>query len=63
MPMGASISRGLSGGTVTVVVSLGKERYDVPKLKGMTVDEAQDALVIDVWRAGKGVRRIERGDA
>ena len=34
----------LSGGTVTVVVSLGKERYDVPKLKGMTVDEAQDAL-------------------
>lgn len=34
----------LDGGTVTVVVSLGKERYDVPKLKGMTEDEAQDAL-------------------
>lgn len=34
----------LDGGTVTVVLSLGKERYDVPKLKGMTEDEAQDAL-------------------
>lgn len=37
-------SKILDGGTVTVVLSLGKERYDVPKLKGMTVDEAQDAL-------------------
>ncbi|MEP9365573.1 Stk1 family PASTA domain-containing Ser/Thr kinase [Nocardioides sp. CN2-186] len=37
-------SRVLSGGTVTVVVSLGKERYDVPDLEGKTVDEAQDAL-------------------
>lgn len=37
-------SKVLDGGTVTVVLSLGKERYDVPKLKGMTVDEAQDAL-------------------
>jgi beta-lactam-binding protein with PASTA domain len=34
----------LDGGTVTVTLSLGKERYDVPKLKGMTEDEAQDAL-------------------
>ena len=34
----------LDGGTVTVALSLGPERYDVPKLKGMTVDEAQDAL-------------------
>jgi serine/threonine-protein kinase len=34
----------LDGGTVSVVVSLGKERYDVPKLKGMSEDEAQDAL-------------------
>ncbi|MCW2844502.1 MAG: protein kinase, partial [Nocardioides sp.] len=32
------------GGTVTVVLSLGKERYDVPKVKGMTEDQAQDAL-------------------
>ncbi|GAB6984739.1 Stk1 family PASTA domain-containing Ser/Thr kinase [Nocardioides pyridinolyticus] len=34
----------LDGGTVSVTLSLGKERYDVPKLKGMTEDEAQDAL-------------------
>lgn len=34
----------VDGGTVTVVLSLGKERYDVPKLRGMTEDEAQDAL-------------------
>ncbi|GAB3196729.1 Stk1 family PASTA domain-containing Ser/Thr kinase [Nocardioides hungaricus] len=34
----------LDGGTVTVTLSLGKERYDVPKLRGMTEDEAQDAL-------------------
>ncbi|MDF1603049.1 Stk1 family PASTA domain-containing Ser/Thr kinase [Nocardioides sp. YIM 152315] len=32
------------GGTVSVTISLGKERYDVPKLKGMTEDAAQDAL-------------------
>ena len=34
----------LDGGTVTIMLSLGKERYDVPKLRGMTEDEAQDAL-------------------
>ena len=34
----------LDGGTVTVTLSLGKERYDVPKLAGMTEDKAQDAL-------------------
>ena len=34
----------VDGGTVTASLSLGKERYDVPKLKGMTVDQAQDAL-------------------
>ena len=34
----------LGGGTVTIVISLGKERYDVPKVKGMTEDQAQDAL-------------------
>ncbi|MGB0098685.1 MAG: Stk1 family PASTA domain-containing Ser/Thr kinase [Nocardioides sp.] len=32
------------GGTVTVTLSRGKERYDVPRLKGMSEDEAQDAL-------------------
>jgi eukaryotic-like serine/threonine-protein kinase len=34
----------LDGGTVSVTISLGKERYDVPKLKGMSEDAAQDAL-------------------
>jgi beta-lactam-binding protein with PASTA domain len=37
-------SRVLDGGTVTITLSLGKERYDVPKLRGLTEDEAQDAL-------------------
>ena len=37
-------SKVLDGGTVTITLSLGKERYDVPKLKGLTEDEAQDAL-------------------
>jgi eukaryotic-like serine/threonine-protein kinase len=36
--------RVLEGDTVTLVLSLGKERYDVPRLRGMTEDEAQDAL-------------------
>jgi serine/threonine-protein kinase len=36
--------RVLDGGTVTLTMSLGKERYDVPKLRGMTEDQAQDAL-------------------
>ncbi|MFC6285578.1 Stk1 family PASTA domain-containing Ser/Thr kinase [Nocardioides sp. GCM10027113] len=40
----ATGERVLDGGTVTVVLSLGKERYDVPKLRGLSEDEAQDAL-------------------
>ncbi|WP_443678613.1 PASTA domain-containing protein [Nocardioides palaemonis] len=34
----------LDGGTVTLVLSLGPERYDVPQLAGQTEDQAQDAL-------------------
>ncbi|CAM3896249.1 PASTA domain-containing protein [Nocardioides zeicaulis] len=34
----------LDGGTVSLVLSLGPERYDVPQLAGKTEDEAQDAL-------------------
>lgn len=34
----------LDHGTVTLTISLGKERYDVPKLAGMTQDEATAAL-------------------
>lgn len=36
--------RVLKEGTVTLIVSLGPERYDVPALKGMTEDQAQDAI-------------------
>jgi serine/threonine-protein kinase len=36
--------RVLKDGSVTIVVSLGPERYDVPDLTGMTEDQAQDAL-------------------
>jgi len=38
-------SRILQEGTVTVTLSLGKERYDVPKVQGLTEDQAQDALL------------------
>jgi eukaryotic-like serine/threonine-protein kinase len=37
-------SRVLDHGTVTLTLSLGKERYAVPKVARMTVDQAQDAL-------------------
>jgi beta-lactam-binding protein with PASTA domain/serine/threonine protein kinase len=36
--------RVLDGGSVTLVLSLGPERYDVPDLAGQTEDQAQDAL-------------------
>ncbi len=38
-------SRILEDGTVSLTLSLGKERYDVPKMQGLTEDEAQDALL------------------
>ncbi len=38
-------SRVLPGGSVEAVVSLGKERYDVPRVRGSSVNQAQDALV------------------
>ena len=34
----------LSGGSVSLILSLGPERYDVPDLRGMTEAQAQDAL-------------------
>jgi serine/threonine-protein kinase len=37
-------ARVLDHGTVTLTMSLGKERYKVPKLAGKTVDQAQDLL-------------------
>ena len=50
-------SRVLDGGTVTVVVSLGKERYDVPKLRGLTEDQAQDTLLETKLSFGTSVER------
>jgi serine/threonine-protein kinase len=46
--------RVLDGGAVTVVLSLGKERYEVPKVRGLSEDDAQDALAD---------RNLEFGDA
>jgi serine/threonine protein kinase/beta-lactam-binding protein with PASTA domain len=41
----AAGDRILDDGTVTVTMSLGPERYRVPRVKGMTEDQAQDALL------------------
>jgi serine/threonine-protein kinase len=43
----------LPDGEVTLTVSLGKERYDVPDLAGKTVDEAQAALAKVKFVAGQ----------
>ena len=40
----AAGSRILEEGTVTAVLSKGPERYEVPKLRGLTEDEAQEQL-------------------
>jgi len=50
-------SRVLDGGTVTLVVSLGKERYDVPKVKDLSEDQAQDALLEAHLTFGKAIGR------
>ena len=46
-------SRVLDGGTVTLVISLGKERYDVPVTEGLTEDAAQDALQAATWPSAR----------
>ncbi|GAA1475895.1 Stk1 family PASTA domain-containing Ser/Thr kinase [Nocardioides aestuarii] len=53
----AAGDRVLDGGTVTVVLSLGKERYQVPKLRGLTEDEAQDAIAARNLEFGEAVGR------
>jgi beta-lactam-binding protein with PASTA domain/serine/threonine protein kinase len=47
----------LDGGTVTLVLSLGPERYDVPQLAGQTEDQAQDALAATNLIFGESVGR------
>jgi len=49
--------RVLDGGTVSVVISLGKERYDVPATKGMSEDQAQDALMRSHLTFGSAIGR------
>ena len=51
-------SRILDGGTVTVVVSLGKERYDVPRTRGLTEDQAQDKLSSTSLSFGASVEKF-----
>jgi eukaryotic-like serine/threonine-protein kinase len=53
----AAGDRVLDGGTVTLVVSLGKERYDVPRTQGASEDEAQDALLDAHLAFGKAIGR------
>jgi beta-lactam-binding protein with PASTA domain len=48
--------RVLDGGEVTVVVSLGKELYTLPKLTGITEDEAQDRIDAAHMTFGKSDR-------
>ena len=48
--------RVLDGGTVTLVISLGKERYDVPSVRGKSVDEAQDAILNAHLSFGKSIK-------
>lgn len=49
--------RVLDGGTVTLTLSLGPERYDVPDLRGQTEDQAQDALAATKLAFGSSVGR------
>jgi eukaryotic-like serine/threonine-protein kinase len=46
-------------GTVTLTVSLGKERYAVPRLARMTVDQAQDALRRQHLAYGRSILRYD----
>ncbi|WP_240938111.1 Stk1 family PASTA domain-containing Ser/Thr kinase [Nocardioides sp. JQ2195] len=49
--------RVLDAGRVTVTISLGKERYDVPKLKGRSEDEAQQAILDAHLDFGRSIPR------
>jgi serine/threonine protein kinase/beta-lactam-binding protein with PASTA domain len=52
-------SRVLDHGTVTLTMSLGKERYAVPKVARMTVDQAQDALLQQHLTYGRSLKRYD----
>jgi beta-lactam-binding protein with PASTA domain len=48
----------LEDGTVTAIVSKGLERYDVPTVRGMTEDQAQDAILDANLEFGRSVPRF-----
>ncbi len=50
-------SRILADSSVTLTLSLGKERYDVPPIEGQNEDRAQDALADTNLSFGKSVER------
>jgi len=50
--------RVLDGDTVVIVVSLGKETYELPKLKGLTVDQAQDKILETQMAFGKAIEQF-----
>ena len=52
-------ARVLDHGTVTLTISLGKERYAVPELARMTVDQAQDALLQRHLTYGRSILRYD----
>ena len=52
-------ARVLDHGTVTLTISLGKERYAVPKVARMTVDQAQDALLQQHLKYGRSILRYD----
>ena len=52
-------ARVLDHGTVTLTLSLGKERYAVPKLVGKSVDEAQDALRAAKLTYGRSFKKYD----
>jgi beta-lactam-binding protein with PASTA domain/serine/threonine protein kinase len=50
--------RVLDGEKVAIVVSLGKETYELPKLKGLTVDQAQDKILETQMAFGKTIEQF-----
>jgi serine/threonine-protein kinase len=50
-------NRVLNGGSVTIVLSKGIEQYQLPDLAGMTVDQAQDALLEIHMSYGKAIEK------
>ncbi len=50
--------RVLDGGTVTLVLSAGPERYAVPEVTGQTLDQAQDALLGSNLAFGKAIEKF-----